>query len=300
MFNTTAYSSNITIYTHGKGFENGMSKVIVLLDVDGVLVHARAYRAAAKASVEHVARRMGQHHISGPDDTHMLAFEARSIISEWDSIALCAAELLNQASDLWGDSLDASLQNIAESGRHLKQPDFAALARRCSPPSDEIQPGPAALGTIFPNEAPFIQLLASTHSIDGPMTQIFQHFTLGHTRYQQAYGLPVQFESDSLLETLDKPMLSEQSRDMLLNRADVFPTLYTARPGLPPDFVTDHAGYSPEAEMARQQVGLETVPAVGYGKMRWLALQDQRHDSDYLQPSPVHATVAVFNALLHG
>jgi hypothetical protein len=280
-------------------FENGMTKAIILLDVDGVLVRAGAYRAAAKVAVEHVAHRMGQPHINGPDDSEMLAFEARSIISEWDSVALCAAELLNQAPDLLGDTLDSSIKNIVDSGRLLDQPDFAALARRCPSPTHEIQPGPAALGTVFPRTAPFAQLLGETHLIHAPMTQIFQHFTLGHSLFEQTYGLPMQFEAASLLETHDTPMLSAQSRDMLLTRADVFPTLYTARPGLAPEFVADQIGYSPEAEMAQKQVGLDAIPVVGYGKMRWLALQDQRHDSDYLKPSPMHASVAIFSALLY-
>jgi hypothetical protein len=87
---------------------------------------------------------------------------------------------------------------------------------------------------------------------------------------------------------------------MLLNRPDVFPIIYTARPGLPPEFVADHIGYAPEAEMARQQVGLDAIPVVGYGKMRWLAVEHGKHDSDYVKPSPMQATIAILSALLHG
>ena len=277
-----------------------MYKQIVLLDVDGVLVHARAYHAAAKASVEYMAQRMGQPHITGPDANDMLAFEARSIINEWDSIALCTAELLTQARDLLDGSLESSLKNIADSGRQLERPDFAAFARRCPSPTESSQPGPASLGMLFPDTPPFAELLGGTHLISAPMTQVFQHYTLGHRRYEQTYGLPAQFEAESLLETLDVPLLSSQSRELLLSRADVYPTIYTARPGLPPEFVTEQAGYPPEAEMARERVGLEAVPVIGYGKMRWLAIEHQRHDSDYVKPSPMQAKIAILSALLHG
>ena len=277
-----------------------MSKRIVLLDVDGVLVHARAYRAASQAAVEYMARRMGQPHISGPDEAAMLAFEARSIISEWDSIALCTAELLAQTPDLLGASLDESLQNIAQSGRKLDQPDFAALARRCPPPHDGLHPGPAALGTMFPKEPAFVELLMDTHRISGPMTTIFQHYTLGHTKFEATYGLDAQFEADSLLETLDVPMLSAQSRDRLLNDPATYPVIYTARPSLPPEFVSDQHGYAPEAEMAQHLVGLDDVPLIGYGKVHWLALTHDQDESHYLKPSPTHAEIAIVAALLYG
>lgn len=277
-----------------------MRKTIVLLDVDGVLIHARGYRAGIQSTVNHVIRQMGQPHIKAPQEADVLAFEAQSIIFEWDSIAICVAALLMQVPQVWKQSFDIALKTIAESGVRLQPIDYADVARRCPPAPAGGRPARAALGTLFPEEPLFVELLGNTHEISAPMTRIFQNFVLGDAEFEKTYRLKPLFESASLLETLDRNMLTPQSCQRLQNTHNLFPTVYTARPSLPPSFVQEKVGYPPEAEIAGRQLALDGVPLVGYGRMQWLAEQQGVPANSYVKPSPVQALTAIFSALLRG
>ncbi|HLA45911.1 MAG TPA: hypothetical protein VJZ27_20855, partial [Aggregatilineales bacterium] len=196
-------------------------------------------------------------------------------------------------------TFEATIQNIAGNGAHLPQPDFAALARRCPPISSEIKPGRAALGTIFPETPLFTELLANTHDLNAPMTKIFQHFVLGHEQFARTYQCEPQFETESLLEKLDVPMLTVESIEKMRETKNVQPVIYTARPSLPPGFVSDWHGYSPEAEIAQRLLGLFDAPLVGYGRMEWIAQQKHVPVGDYVKPSPMQALAAIYSALLY-
>ncbi|NJL92650.1 MAG: hypothetical protein HC915_02435 [Anaerolineae bacterium] len=276
------------------------AKTIVLLDVDGVLIHARGYRAAVRATFEHFTQRMGQGHLQAPDERAMSAFEAADIIFEWDSLALSLAAVLAQAPDSWQDGLEDTLQAIQQAGVSLQQPDYAALAARTPRPTREDQkPSAAALGILFPDAPPFRELLAAAHSPTAPVTQVFQHFVLGSEQFARTYGTPPRFASDSLLETLDRPMLSQEAHDRLWNAPHTYPVIYTARPSLPPMTELNWVGYSPEAEIAQRQLKLRGLPLIGYGKVQWLAQQHGQSISQYVKPSPMHSRLAIFSAMFY-
>lgn len=273
-------------------------QTILLLDVDGVLIRGRGYRAAIQATLRHCFQQMGQEHLSPPQEADILAFEAQSIIFEWDYGAICLAQVLWQAADLLGPTLENSIQALAASGRNIPQPDWQALARACLPAQAGIRPGAAALGHLFPTLPALVEVLGQTHSPDAPIMRGVQNFVLGHELFQEVYGLTPLLQSPPLLQTLDVPLLTPASRERLRTTPDLYPIIYTARPSYPPRFIMERAGYSPEAELGRELLGWEDCPLAAYGQMVWLA-QGRGLDSDALcKPSPVHARFAIFQALL--
>lgn len=281
---------------HVVGLENSMSIRILLLDVDGVLVHAHGYWASARQTVAYFAQQMGQTHINGPADDDMRSFEAASITSEWDSSALSVAQLVAQADNLTAETLSAACQQIAASGQRLEPVDYAALAAKV-PPHPDFLPSRAAIGTVFPDTPLFRDILNDAHQITSPVMQVFQQIALGAEQYARTYGLRPAIESESLLATLDQPALNAHNRDRILTDETISPVIYTARPCLPPRFINDWHGYPPEAEIAQKLVGLEALPLVGYGTVQWLARHVGQSPERFVKPSHVQALSAIYTAL---
>ncbi len=69
-------------------------KKVILLDIDGVLVHHGGYRAALHATLNHFASLMGLSHFDFPEEK-LAEFEKRGIFSEWDMVPLLLATLWN-------------------------------------------------------------------------------------------------------------------------------------------------------------------------------------------------------------
>lgn len=278
-----------------------MRKTIVLLDVDGVLIRAQGYRASVKATMNYLFQRLNQPHLIPPGEADMQTFEAESIIFEWDSVALSMAAILSQVPHLLGDTLVESIDKIAVANIKLEQPDYQAVARRVPKPSSpDIKPSRAALGTLFPEHPVFVEILGDAHSPNALITQIFQHFVLGHEQYARTYNRAPVLETGSLLGTLDIPILTPENAERLERTEHLQPVIYTARPGLPPTFVNDWLGYSPEAEIAQKLLKLHRLPVIGYGRVQWLAQQTGAHPASYVKPSPVQALAAIYSAILYG
>lgn len=286
--------------------------MLILFDVDGVLIQSLAYRASLQNTVRYFSRRLGLGEIT-LTDSEVEVFESQSITVEWDSSAICVAALLVERlkgrrakgaatrtvpDDFWGaiDVLGARKVSI-------ERPDFSALARRigaATPPGH--LPSHTALKLLndsAPTATPLLsQLLANCYDIDhAPAMQLFQNYVLGHQQYAHYYGLPAHVEGKPLLEELDRvnlrPKLAEQ---LLAERAlgNVFPVIYTARPSLAPREAGDGLrGYTPEAETARDMVGLGPIPIIAFGKVDWLGQRVGLSGRDLVKPSPVHAMAAM-------
>ncbi|MFP4322918.1 MAG: hypothetical protein ACLFTK_10730 [Anaerolineales bacterium] len=273
-------------------------KHIVLLDMDGVLIAAYGYREATRATLRALAEKMSQPDLLPPTDDEMLAFEAQSIIFEWDSIALMAASLFEQVPLLHAETVHDTVAAIAEAGVTLQRPDWRDFARSCPPPTPE-QPSAAqiALGRRFPATALYTDLLATTHAPEAWLTRLFQCFVLGAEQFQQTYSQPAIVQTPSLLQSHDQAVLSVAWRDELISRADTHPVIYTARPSLPPHFAPDVTGYPPEAEIGQRLLGLHSVPLVAYGHMAWLAAEQQTATDAFVKPALMHSRLAVMRAL---
>lgn len=294
-----------------------LKPAILLLDVDGVLIHNRAYRAALRQTVAWFGQRLS---VGGepPTDNDIDVFESQSIIVEWDSTAICTAALLLEKvkaaphlalpADWW-----AALAACARTPTPPVTLDFAALARRVGEAANQQWQRPTttalalftadaqALTTPDPNTLRQLlhTLLAHTYEVpQAPCAQVFQNFVLGHTLYAQHYGLTPHFETEPLLEKLDQPSLKPAVCQRLIaarTAGRVFPAIYTARPSLAPkEIVPPPPGFTPEAEIARRMVGLpDSVPAIGFGKMDWMARRVGRAGVELVKPSPVQSIAAM-------
>jgi hypothetical protein len=294
--------------------------VIILFDVDGVLVRSFAYRASLQKTVAYFAHRLGVGEVTLTDDD-IEVFESQSVTVEWDSGAISVAALFLErlkivlagplAPDPW-----AALDGLAADPRPLTRPDFSAIARRVgeATPSGGL-PSHTALALFtadlaglslasaetLPATSLLHHLLADCYNIaHAPAMQIFQNYAIGHVEYQQYYGLPPRLESEPLLEKLDRPLLKPALRDRLLAARDahtLYPVIYTARPSLPPIEITSPLrGYTPEAEIARNMVGLDRVPIMAFGKLDWLAQRLGLPGADgagLIKPSSFHSIAAL-------
>jgi hypothetical protein len=283
-------------------------RTLILLDVDGVLIHPVGYKVALRDTVDYFAALMGmpEMHV---DDNEIAIFEACGITNEWDSGAMCVSAILlaalAQQPDLKQPTLAETFAAVGAAGIMITRPDFITLAREVARIHIDGQlPSALCLARLAEQVDPahlphFSTLLSNVYSIDSPVTHVFQTFTLGSKRFATTYHKPALFTCESYLTQYDTPQLSPENRDRLVqwhgdsgNGAAVF----TARPSLPPvDLdLADLTNYSPEAELAADLLGLTgLIPLIGQGRVKWLAERHGRYSQDYVKPSPVQALAAI-------
>jgi hypothetical protein len=302
---------------------------ILLFDIDDVLVKPLGYRMALRATITYVAGRMGFREVTLPWEDLIAWFETRRITSEWDMIPLTLAILLDdlvaRRPDLeLPDNLPQALEFLCDRG-DCSFPENLDFRKPIDAIAAEIQPGQfpsetalrlsqrTADGDARPGERrpPFphlfghpllVDLLGETRNVERSLTtRLFQHYCLGSESFAQTYARTPELETASYLIQHDRPNLSPEMRQLLLERcADraVKAAAYTMRPSLPPrEIAGPHPGYSPEAEMALKLVGLPELPLIAFGRVRWLAERTGAHPEAYLKPSPVQATAALLAAL---
>lgn len=277
-------------------------KKVILLDIDGVLVHHGGYRAALHATLNHFAGLMGLTHFDFPEEK-LAELEKRGIFSEWDMIPLLLATLWNDIlAHRPGLSLPADLSSAAaEIGRNIN----GYIPRELIIPEFEFIAGQ------YPAEAalqhgcfPFIpmdlrvNILSQSRNIKLSQTmRLFQHYSLGSRVFSETYELPAEVETESLLHTHDRSNINDEIRAKLL-QPNIHLAGLTARPSAPPREVDDsHFGYAPEAEIALELVGLANIPLIAFGKLEYLAAQRGFDAGMLIKPSPVHALAATAAAL---
>ena len=293
-------------------------RTLILLDVDGVLVHPIGYKRALRALVEHFAVQMGLS-LPGPTDDEIAIFEACGLTNEWDSGAMCVSALLLAALECAPEArrptLEATFDALRAAQPDAPRPDFTAEARQIARHgADGRYPAAHYLELLSartdPANLPLLRaLLGNVYAVrETPSTRAFQTFVLGNERFQATYGLPAPFVSESYLITYDIPLLDAPTRARLLDWAESPGhgiAIYTARPSRPPaDLPPDEpvgeppAGYPPEAELAAELVGLAgRAPLIGQGRVGWLAWRHGRAAADYIKPSPVQALSAIAAAV---
>lgn len=295
-------------------------KTVFLFDIDGVLVEPSGYRAAVQATLRYFTRRMGLPDEIVPDEDSMSLFEAQRITSEWDMVPISLAILLGQLlASTPGIELPASLDEcchyLSKFDLNLGSVDYrtpilqiGARLRVGESPSDRLlgllhedQQGKG----LFPHLKghPILnELLANTRQPSrSQTTRIFQHFSLGSEIFNRTYRLPAEFDTPSLLQAYDRPLLPKHLHSELVarnQRDGLAIAAYTMRPSLPPREVSAALlGYAPEAEMALELAGMERFPLIGYGRIRYLAEKTGAPAEGYMKPSPVQAMAAIFAAI---
>ncbi len=288
-----------------------MPRQVFLFDVDSVLVNPLGYRAALQATVNYFSQMM-RWGDQAPDIDTIEHFEAIGISSEWDSAAICLAILLREARKAFPrlpETLSDALKIIVQRRVTLSAPpNYKLLSTWIMEDhrAGEI-PSETALrrfsGDKWPAADPLLSsVLLTTRDVNqSATTRIFQHYTLGSDHFEQTYGFPAHFKTESLLASMDQPLLyADVAKRVMHGTAEqhMYAAVYTARPSFPPlDVETGHQGYAPEAEIALDIVGLSRLPLIAEGKLRWLGEQLNVTGEHFLKPNPVQALAAVMAAL---
>lgn len=286
---------------------------LFLFDVDGVLVHHRAYHLGLQRAVGLLATGLGL-------DGHALTqadvdeFETAAVTVEWESCAIAVARLLVDRfrfapvagpipETYWALAASLAAQPVT-----MPRPDFVALARASAITLPGQRPSLAMLERFLeevqdepfgPSLTPVLkELLGHCYDITkGPAMQVVQALAVGADAYRKSYGLEPHIEAESLLETADRPFLAERQRETLLEgwRAGTLGmSLYTARPSRPPREAPDRPlGYTPEAEAALKLVGLEDIPVIAVGKLQYVGDQQGLPPEALVKPARVHSLAAM-------
>ncbi len=274
---------------------------IILLDIDGVLVHPGGYRAALRAAMNYFINLMGLADLDIPEEK-LTELEKRGISSEWDMVPLLLACLWTDIlSRVPGLDLPSDLSSAAiKIGRYLdgyKPPDIMipefALIPGQYPAEAALQNG---CFSAIPVELRKNLLNGSRDVHASQTTRLFQHYSLGSERFSQTYHLPAEIKTESLLLIHDRSNINEAMRAKLLQPGN-YPVGFSARPCGPPRKAGISAsGYAPEAELALELVGLAHIPLMAFGKLEYLASQHKLAPATLVKPSPIHALAAVIAA----
>ncbi len=288
-------------------------KTLFLFDVDGVLIHPRGYKEALRSALNYFAEQMGQPPLDLTYD-EIADFEAANITNEWDSLPMCISamliDVLHQHPELLRPGFAETTAAIREQGIQIQRPDFAGLAYEVAGDNSDGEPATIAIRRIAKAKAddsihPLIdELLGDIYDLRTPTTRVFQHFTLGSQLFTETYGLPADFNAESALSTFDRPLLSAERKQQLLDglqHGRWGAVVYTARPSLPPaDLPPDRQDgfdphrHPPEGDLAAKRLELDSVlPMISGGRVTWLANQNGKHVEAYIKPSPVQALAAI-------
>ena len=269
---------------------------IFLLDIDGVLLEPRGYRAALRGTIH----RFTDSHLEVEEET-LEELERRGISSEWDMAPLLLAaywaEILSRQpipdlpSDVASAASAISRQRTADVSRGFVVPEFALVSGQY-PATTAFRAG------SFPSIPNGLRrnLLTETRNVHlSRTTRTFQQFTLGSRQYAETYGLPAEFESESLLRSHDTSNIDDKIRAVLRKSGHL--AAITSRPSRPPrELAQSSVGYAPEAELALELVGMADIPLVAFGKLEYLAAREGLDPAALVKPSPFQALAGVLAA----
>ncbi|HRQ21939.1 MAG TPA: hypothetical protein PLF42_00810 [Anaerolineales bacterium] len=267
---------------------------IILLDIDGVLVQPRGYRAALRATVQ---RFVGEYPI---EEDLLTELEKRGISSEWDMSPLIIAAYWDDV--LSRQPMSGLSDDVAVAAKQI-QSQRMDVPKRLSIPEFELVAGQYPAETAFRAgcftsipEALRKNLLTESRNVRKSETfRAFQHFTLGSKNYEATYQLSPEFETQSLLRTEDKANISTEIGERLRHPMNSL-AAFTARPSHPPRGVETSVGYAPEAELALELVGMADIPLMAFGKLEYIAAQHGLDPAVLIKPSPFQALAGMLAA----
>jgi hypothetical protein len=255
-------------------------QTILLLDVDGTLIHDRGYRHAMVAAAQHVCRRRNLP-THAPTDHEINVMHACGFSNEWDSVPFTVG--INLLLAARGEDASPDFAEWA-----MKTQDFAGLPNERARDALKRE----APASIHADLHDLLDEVKDPHTSE--TTRLLYNFVLGAPRFEQHYGVPADVDAQSMLELMDVPLIDEHSREVINAHASA---VYTARPSLPPE---GKAGLyqTPEAEIAMVQLRLdpEQVPVMGLGPMQWLVDRCGGGMWDYAKPALVQPIAAMLAA----
>jgi hypothetical protein len=293
---------------------------LLLFDVDGVLIEDGGYYAALVATLNYFNELMGGHPIDF-DSPMRDQFQSRGYVNEWDLCPLCAGILIIDTLARHPDLVlrPAPFEDFLRQFRGVNVPQLKNVARPYLEQIDLLSGKPVerardmlldALArlslrddTRAATENLLREMFSQTHDVDhAPVTQIFQELVIGSKLYAESYQLPPRFAAPSVLATEDRSLISAAVQAKLAKWAAadrVKVCVYTARPSLPPSDDPDHIsliGYSPEAELGMQLLGMD-YPLIATGRVQWLAARVNVPFESVTKPAPIQALAAIGAAL---
>lgn len=290
-------------------------RIIGLLDLDGVLIKPGGYRAAFHATLANLLKQLGlENQIPGKDIP--LLFEALGVSNEWDMVTIClliALEFIgeNHKDTHIYDNYEEMVGWCQKLSPMTKKIDYYSHISSLSGYLCEIGFSPSeslsnAINrdngvNVFPwlSQQPIlIQLLRDINTVlENPATRLFQNYVLGEQEFEKIYKRKAVIHGESYLRLYDTSLLSISSQKRLrtlIEERKMSPVIYTARNSYPSFKVHDLSDkYSPEAEIALELVGLNTLPIVSTGSLTYVAEMLNRPLSHFLKPSPVQALAAI-------
>jgi hypothetical protein len=280
----------------------------LLFDMDDVLLIPGAYHRALQQTVRLVAAALGYGELS-LSQGDIQAFEAAGVYSEWDTSAICAALLLENA---WkfdpAIRLPGSVNAVPGGLIPIPPPEFSSFARRLSAPDlQDLRPLQRTEHLLLDNQHRYTQsqgaqirdILHTARAADGSLTHCtFQELVLGSEVYARTYQQPAVLDVPSYLHSYDVPLVQPGIVAAIhhwLDDPSHAAAIFTSRPSnpLPGVFST------PEAEMGASLVGLGDVPILGLGSLLWLSQLRQSGPQAFVKPSPVHVLSALLLASGH-
>lgn len=275
-----------------------MTKTIFVFDMDGVLLEPGGYQQALKSTVKLIGKMLGAPETRLTGD-QIARFEALNVSNEWDSLAICTAIILLH---VWKIDPDICLNGAKLNSRCVtdKRPDFDNFLSQFTDIGD--LPGQMIFHKIIATHPDLHEgqkqhladILLNSNDIYQSLTlPLHQEAVLGSTLFQKIYGIEPQLECESALLKHDRPSITCDQREKLLNWLDLpenHAVIMTNRLSLAPE------GYqsTPEAELGLKLVGLESIPLIGSGTLLWFAAEHCGLASHtFLKPNPVHALTAL-------
>lgn len=298
---------------------------VFLFDVDGVLLFEAGYHAALLATVDHFTRRMGwqasQPLVPTDDDVQLM--QSVGITSQFDMAPLFLASLIDThlailpdlalSSSLPQACTDIKVYNDAHGGRLAGAIEFKWMISKLGL---KLKPGeyPAISALRLANKKPaaIFPKLAGTPLLSdllqnsrdawkSSVMRLFQNFTLGNQVFEQTYHLQPEVDSGSFLMSYDYPIVpAALLEELAVHQASgaVKVAIFSLRPSSPPREVTSiPLGYSPEAEMALERVGLNNIPVIGCGRIEYIAAQIGSQAALLQKPAPFHALAGILAAV---
>jgi hypothetical protein len=287
---------------------------IFIFDLDGVLIECNGYIRAFIETVKTIAQRMGLEEYAPETSSHAL-FGSGGVSSEWDMAAIWLAVLVEEIAKHFGTKeLPDNLKDLWEKKLqfHLdRRPDFESLIiglKRISIPGKSIaesvcqaaQEG-SRLFEHSKNHPLFKELLLTTRDVRHNLaSSIFESIVVGSEAYSKITHQPSFVNSISYLEKYDKPLITEMTRDHLIevSKGQLSLAICTSRPSLAPAGMKDKSqDFFPEAEIGIKMTHMEGVPFFGWGGVQALAGQYNEEPDNLLKPQPVQMLASLAAAL---
>jgi hypothetical protein len=291
-----------------------MTKNVFLFDIDGVLIHPGGYRESFKQSLSYLFEKWKIGPLDIPSDIPEL-FESFGVTNEWDMIPI-----------LFAVYIDRYLENVSQNMIITNMDDFIRVV---SLPSDDsvnfqmhigelasaisFEPVPAekvlqgmddklCLNHLSKHPLLARYLLEKTRDINISLTtQVFQNFVLGSDIFSATYQREIIVDCPSGLKSYDKKIISETNQHWLGNKLlsdQICAAFYTARPSYPPLGIEADGIYAPEAEIAKEIIGIESIPLIAFGRVSYVAGLCGLSPDAFLKPSPYQALAAIGAALM--